>query len=137
MKNKVFNRRMLLFLFGFLLFSSLAVHFLISNERDLGIAFSVVSLLVLLGLVLSPLYFVFTKKEIRVVWLLLPTKVISFAVIQTILEKKWGETVKDLPKYEVMYLAKYKGKSIVRQFDIPRNKKTKQMLEQYAKNKMK
>ena len=125
-----------MFFLALLLFVYFSIDFFFSGERELGVVFLLVSLFVLLGLILSPFYFVFTKKEIRVGWLFLPTKEISYSVIKTVIEKKWGETYKDLPKYEVLYLTKYKGRSITKQLDIPRNKKTKRMLEKYAKSKI-
>ena len=136
MENKIFNRRILLFFLAFLLFIYISIDFFSSGDRKLGITFLVISWFVLLVLILSPIYFVFTKKEIKVVWLILQTKVITYNEIKSIVEKRWGETYKDFPKYEVLYLTKYKGRSITKQLDIPRNKKTKTMMEKYVKHKI-
>jgi len=136
METKIFNRRILVFLFAFALFLYFSIVFFSSEDRELGIAFLVISLFVLLGIFLTPLYFVFNKKEIKVIWLTLHTKTIPYREINAIIEKRWGETYKDLPKYEVFYLTKYKGRSITKQLDIPRNGKTKSMMERYLKSKI-
>ena len=135
-KAWTFNRRIILFFLALVLFLYFSIEFFSSEDRDLGIVFLVISAIVLLGLILTPTYFVFTKKEIKAVWLFLHTKTIPYREINAIIEKRWGETYKDLPKYEVIYLTKYKGRSITRQFDVPRNRKTKSMMERYLQSKI-
>ncbi len=135
-KTWIFNRRILLFFLAFVLFFYFSIVFFSSEDRDLGIVFLVISLFVLLGIFLTPLYFVFNKKELKVIWLTLHTKTIPYREINAIIEKRWGETYKDLPKYEVIYLMPYKGRVITQQFDIPRNRKTKRVMERYLQSKI-
>lgn len=135
-KAWTFNRRIILFFLMLVLFLYFSIVFFSSEERELGIACLGISLFILLGVFLTPLYFVFNKKEIKVIWLTAHTKTIPYREINAIIEKRWGETYKDLPKYEVFYLTKYKGRSITRQFDIPRNRKTKSMMERYLQSKI-
>ncbi len=135
-KTWIFNRRILLFFLAFVLFFYFSIVFFSSEDRDLGIVFLVISLFVLLGIFLTPLYFVFNKKELKVIWLTLHTKTIPYREINAIIEKRWGETYKDLPKYEVIYLMPYKGRVISKQIDIPRNRKTKRVMERYLQSKI-
>ena len=135
-KAWIFNRRIILFFLALVLFLYFSIECFSSEDRELGITFLVISLLVLLGIFLTPLYFVFNKKEIKVIWLTLHTKTILYREINAIIEKRWGETYKDLPKYEVIYLMPYKGRVISKQIDIPRNRKTKRVMERYLQSKI-
>ena len=135
MENKVFNRRILLLTLLLGLFVYFTVCFFVSGDTDLALVFLVLSLFSLLGVCLEPLYFVFNKKEIVIVWLFPHTKRIAYAQINSILEKRWGEGYKELPKYEIIYRMPYKEREIVKQFDLPRNKKVGRMLKTYAKSK--
>ena len=38
--------------------------------------------------------------------------------------------------YEIMYHYNYKGTQMIRQFDLPRNKRTRKFVEKYAKYKI-
>ena len=135
-KAWIFNRRIILFFLAFVLFLCFSIEFFSSEDRDLGIACLGISLFILLGVFLTPLYFVFNKKEIKVIWLTLHTKTIPHREINAIIEKRWGEAYKDLPKYEVIYLMPYKGRVISKQIDIPRNRKTKRVMERYLQSKI-
>ena len=43
---------------------------------------------------------------------------------------------KDLPKYEIVYRENYKGEIVIKNIDLPRNRKTKLLIEKYAKHKL-
>ena len=113
-----------------------SVSLLRSEDVGSGIALLVISIFISLGIFLSPLYFVFTKNEITVNWLFQHKRTILWSSIKSIIELKWGEAHRDLPKYELIYHLNYKGRIVTKYFSIPRNKKTKRVLEKYAKYKI-
>jgi len=135
-RTVVFNRRILLFLLAFVMFLWFSISFLKSGDTELGIVLLVGSVLFLLGIFFTPLYIIFTKKEITVIWLFQYKRVIPWNSIKSIIELKWGEVHRDLPKYELIYHLNYKGYIVSKQFDIPRNGKIKKIIEKYAKEKI-
>ena len=135
-KTVIFNRRILLFIFAFVMFLCFSISFFKSGDKEIGIALLVISVLISFGIFFSPLYFVFTKNEITIIWFFQYKRIISWNSIKSIIELKWGEVHRDLPKYELIYHLNYKGYIVSKQFDIPRNKKTKKVIERYAKYKI-
>ena len=135
-KTIIFNRRILFFVITFIIFLCFSISLLKSEDVELGILLLVVSIFISLGIFLSPLYFVFTKNEITIIWFFQYKRIISWSSIKSIIELKWGEVHRDLPKYELIYHLNYKGYIVSKQFDIPRNKKTKKVIERYAKYKI-
>ena len=128
-KTIIFNRRILLFVITFIIFLCFSISLLKSEDVELGITLLAVSIFISLGIFLSPLYFVFTKNEITVIWLFQYKRIIPWSSIKSIIELKWGEVHRDLPKYGLIYHLNYKGYIVSKQFDIPRNKKTKKCLK--------
>ena len=135
-KTVIFNRRILLFIFAFVMFLCFSISFFKSGDKELGIVLLVISVLISLGIFFTPLYFIFTKNEITITWLFQYKRVILWSTIKSIIELKWGEVHRDLPKYELIYHLNHKGYIVSKQFDIPRNKKTKKVIERYAKYKI-
>ena len=135
-KTVIFNRRILLFIFAFVMFLCFSISFFKSGDKEIGIALLVISVLISFGIFFSPLCFVFTKNEITIIWFFQYKRIISWNSIKSIIELKWGEVHRDLPKYELIYHLNYKGYIVSKQFDIPRNKKTKKVIERYAKYKI-
>ena len=126
-KTIIFNRRILFFVITFIIFLCFSISLLKSEDVELGVLLLVVSIFISLGIFLSPLYFVFTKNEITVIWLFQYKRIIPWSSIKSIIELKWGEVHRDLPKYELIYHLNYKGYIVSKQFDIPRNKKRKRV----------
>ena len=135
-KTIIFNRRILFFVIVFITFLCFSISLLKSKDVELGVLLLVVSIFISLGIFLSPLYFVFTENEITVIWLFQYKRIIPWSSIKSIIELKWGEVHRDLPKYELIYHLNYKGYIVSKQFDIPRNKRTKRMFEKYARYKI-
>ena len=135
-KTIIFNRRILLFVITFIIFLCFSISLLKSEDVELGVLLLAVSIFISLGIFLSPLYFVFTKNEITVIWLFQYKRIIPWSSIKSIIELKWGEVHRDLPKYELIYHLNYKGYIVSKQFDIPINKRTKRMFEKYARYKI-
>ncbi len=133
---KVFNREIVLFSSLFIVFLMVSISCFLTNETDIALFLLAGAILVSLGVFLSPLYFVFSSKSLTVVWLLSFKKTIHWSSVNNIIEKKLVSAVDDLAHYEIMYLYNYKGKQMIRQFDLPRNKKTRKLVEKYAKYKI-
>ena len=135
-KTIIFNRRILLFVITFIIFLCFSISLLKSEDVELGITLLAVSIFISLGIFLTPLYFVFTKNEITVIWIFQYKRIIPWSSIKSIVELKWGEVHRDLPIYGLIYQLNYKGYIVSKRFDIPRNKKTKKMFEKYARYKI-
>ena len=131
-KTVIFNRRILIFIAIFIL----PLCFFRSVDKEFAFVLFLLSFLALICIFFTPLYFVFTKKEITVIWIFQYKRTIPWASIKNIIELKWGEVHRDLPKYEIIYHLNYKGYIVSKDFDIPKNKRTKKMMEKYAKYKI-
>ena len=131
-KTVIFNRRILIFIAIFIL----PLCFFRSVDKEFAFVLFLLSFLALICIFFTPLYFVFTKKEITVIWIFQYKRAIPWASIKSIIELKWGEVHRDLPKYEIIYHLNYKGYIVSKDFDIPKNKRTKKMMEKYAKYKI-
>ena len=133
---KVFNRQIFLFLClctVLLIFSTAC--FLI-NQASLALFLLAGAVLGSFGVFLSPMYFLFSPKSLTAFWLLPFKKKIHWSEVNNIIECKLFDAVDDLSHYEIMYSYNYKGKQMVRQFDLPLNKKTRAHVEKYAKRKI-
>ena len=134
-EDRIFNKQILLFpiVSVILLFSSI----LCVLTDDIGIALftAILSVLMAIGIFVCPICFVFDSKKITVKYLICK-KVIHYSSITNIIESKLFQSNDNLPKYEIMYLMKYRGESVIRQLDLPRNKKTKKVLQFYLKSKI-
>ena len=131
-KTVIFNRRILILIAIFIL----PLCFFRSVDKEFAFVLFLLSFLALICIFFTPLYFVFTKKEITVIWIFQYKRTIPWASIKSIIELKWGEVHRDLPKYEIIYHLNYKGYIVSKCLDIPRNKKTKTAIEKYAKYKI-
>ena len=133
---KVFNREIVLFSSMFIVLLTVSISCFLTNETDIALFLLAGAILVSLGVFLSPLYFVFSSKSLTAVWLLSFKKTIHWSSVNNIIENKLFSAVDDSAHYEIMYRYNYKGKPMIRQFDLPRNKKTRRLVEKYAKYKI-
>lgn len=133
---KVFNREIVLFSSMFIVLLTVSISCFLTNETDIALFLLAGAILVSLGVFLSPLYFVFSSKSLTAVWLLSFKKTIHWSSVNNIIENKLFSAVDDSAHYEIMYLYNYKGKQMIRRFDLPRNKKTRKLVEKYAKYKI-
>lgn len=133
---KVLNLRV--FLFAVLSFVLLTVsfYFFITNDTEIAIFLLVAAIASALVFFLSPLYFVFSVTKLEVAWILPFKKTIFWSSIINIVEYKLFEAVDNASKYEIMYLISHKGKAVVKQLELPRNKKTRKLIEKYSKKKI-
>ena len=133
---KVFNREIVLFSSMFIVLLTVSISCFLTNETDIALFLLAGAILVSLGVFLSPLYFVFSSKSLTAVWLLSFKKTIHWSSVNNIIENKLFSAVDDSAHYEIMYLYNYKGKQMIKRFDLPRNKKTRKLVEKYAKYKI-
>lgn len=133
---KVFNREIVLFSSMFIVLLTVSISCFLTNETDIALFLLAGAILVSLGVFLSPLYFVFSSKSLTAVWLLSFKKTIHWSSVNNIIENKLFSAIDDSAHYEIMYLYNYKGKQMIRRFDLPRNKKTRKLVEKYAKYKI-
>jgi glucose-6-phosphate-specific signal transduction histidine kinase len=135
-QHKVFNRQIVLFFAVFIILLIFSISSFLSNENDIALFLFVGAFFVSLGMFLSPVYFIFSSKLLTAVWVLRFKKTIHWSSDNNIIECKLFSAVDDLAHYEIMYSYNYKGKHMVRQFDLPRNKRTRKYIEKYAKHKI-
>ena len=134
-ENKIYNKEFWLFsiVSAILLFSAILCAF--TDETEIALFAALLSALIAIGIFVCPFCFIFDSKKITVKYLVCK-KVIHYSYITNIIERKLFHSNDNLPKYEIMYLMKYRGESVIRQLDLPRNKKTKKMLQYYLKSKI-
>ena len=135
MGDKIYNKQFFIFptVSVILLFSSLLCAF--TDDVDIALFTAILSVLIAIGIFVCPIYFVFDSKKI-IIKCLICKKIIYYSAIANIIESKWFQSYENVPKYEIMYLMKYKGESVIRQFNLPRNREIKKMVDAYLKSKI-
>lgn len=139
-KNKteeyvVFNKQILLFLFISILTFIASTH-TFREDTTISISLLAFGIFLLLLILMIPTKFIFSNKQLRVIWLLPIEKTIFWSNVTTIIENSFFSAIDDLSNFQIIYNSNYKGKSMVKVFKIPRNKKTKFYLNKYAKYKI-
>ena len=132
---KIYNKHFFIFptVSVILLFSSLLCA--LTDDVDIALFTAILSILIAIGIFVCPIYFLFDSKKITIKCLVYK-KVIHYGSITSIIESKFFQSYDNFPKYEIMYLMKYKGESVIRQFNLPRNREIKKMVDAYLKSKI-
>ena len=132
---KIYNKHFFIFptISVILLFSSLL--FALTDDVDIALFTAILSILIAIGIFVCPIYFLFDSKKITIKCLVYK-KVIHYGSITSIIESKIFQSYDNFPKYEIMYLMKYRGESVIRQFNLPRNREIKKMVDAYLKSKI-
>ena len=132
---KIYNKHFFIFptISVILLFSSLL--FALTDDVDIALFTAILSILIAIGIFVCPIYFLFDSKKITIKCLVYK-KVIHYGSITSIIESKIYQSYDNFPKYEIMYLMKYRGESVIRQFNLPRNREIKKMVDAYLKSKI-
>ena len=132
---KIYNKHFFIFptISVILLFSSLL--FALTDDVDIALFTAILSILIAIGIFVCPIYFLFDSKKITIKCLVYK-KVIHYGSITSIIESKIYLSYDNFPKYEIMYLMKYRGESVIRQFNLPRNREIKKMVDAYLKSKI-
>lgn len=134
-ENKIYYKQFWLFLVlsAVLLFSAILCAF--TDDMEIALIMAILSALIAIGIFVCPFCFIFDSKKITVKYLVCK-KVIHYSSVTSIIESKLFQSYENFPKYEMMYLMKYKGESVIRQVNLPRNKKIKKMVDTYLKSKI-
>ena len=107
----------------------------LTDDVDIALFTAILSMLIAIGIFVCPIYFLFDTKKITIKCLVYK-KVIHYGSITSIIESKFFQSYDNFPKYEIMYLMKYRGESVIRQFNLPRNRAIKKMVDAYLKSKI-
>ena len=135
MGDKIYNKQFFIFptVSVILLFSSLLCA--LTDDVDIALFTAILSILIAIGIFVCPIYFLFDSKKITIKCLVYK-KVIHYGSITSIIESKFFQSYDNFPKYEIMYLMKYRGESVIRQFNLPRNREIKKMVDAFLKSKI-
>ena len=133
--HKIYNKQFFIFpiVSAVLLFSAIICAF--TDDIDIALFTAILSILIAIGIFVCPIYFLFDSKKITMKCLVYK-KVIHYSSITSIIESKIFQSYDNFPKYEIMYLMKYRGESVIRQFNLPRNREIKKMVDAYLKSKI-
>lgn len=130
-KQTAFNTHLSLALILFLIFAGLAV--LCGTEKEMGTAvgFAVAALLPLFFFFISPLYFVFSEDEVRIVYCFGQRECIPWSGVRSVsLIGSWVGV--GMPYYSLAYPTKEKRPFFVRG-EIAKTGKTKRLIQKYYK----
>ena len=116
------------FLLGF-------IYCVTSNNTEGALFTGAVSAIAFVGCFVCPIRYIFDEKKITVAFLT-RKQVILYSQILSVMSCGPFESFFDnLPRYEIIYMIKYKGRSVTKAIDIPKNKKTKRIFEKYLGHK--
>ena len=135
MGDKIYNKQFFIFptVSVILLFSSLLCA--LTDDVDIALFTVILSMLIAIGIFVCPICFIFDAKKVTIKCLVCK-KIIHYSSITSIIESKLFRSYENLPKYEMMYLMKYRGENVIRQVDLPRSRKIKKMVDAYLKSKI-
>ena len=135
MGDKIYNKQFFIFptVSVILLFSSLLCA--LTDDVDIALFTAILSVLIAIGILVCPICFIFDAKKVTIKYLVCK-KIIHYSSITSIIESKLFRSYENLPKYEMMYLMKYRGENVIRQVDLPRSRKIKKMVDVYLKSKI-
>ena len=134
--SRIFNREILLYAVVSLVLLLSSLSFFSANEREIALFLLIPAIPIGAGVFLTPLYFSFSDKALTAVWLLSFRKTIFWSAINHISEEKFLFSSDHTSKYVIMYRCLVHKASAVREFSLPRNKRTRRFVEKYAKNKI-
>ena len=135
-KHFAFNTQLLFVIAFFVVFLVLSICAAIEQEIGLSIGFAVATLLPVFVLLISPLYVVFSDKEIEIVYIMGQREFVKWKNIRCIyLNGSWISRGGGLPHYEIAYPTNVKRAFFVRG-EIPKTRKTKKYIKMYYKKEI-
>ena len=135
-KYTAFNTQLFFVITMFLLFVFIAYTCFIEREIGIGIGFSIASLLPVFVFIISPLYIVFSHKEIKIVYVLGQIETIQRTDIRNIISLGgFCSEYEPLPYYEISY-PKSKKQPFFVNGEIPKTFKVKRLIKKYYKDKL-
>ena len=131
---KIINKRFYLYvlLFAIFLIASLLC---LGDDWEIGLFVGVLAILLLVISLFTPTHFIFNSKSLDLHGIVFH-KTIHYSAITGIIEFKPFEHWDNFPKYVIMYQTIYKGKSFVKDMDLPRSKSIKKQLHLRLKGKL-
>ncbi len=129
---KVFNSHSILYGLLCLVLLATSIALFGSKDTEFAAVLLVCSLAAAFLFFMTPVRFVFSEKKLVIVWLLPIRKTIFWNSVINIIESRTWSSVDNISKYEIMYLVSRNKDTTVKQFDLPRNKKTKMLIEKYS-----
>lgn len=127
-KYRALNTHIILWLFLFVSLSILAVLCIIEKEKGLAVAFSIFAIISISPLLLTPIYYVFTKKDITIVYLFGIKEKIEWWETKSITEEGSWLGGNGLPHYHIAYPKKKKRPFFVTG-EIVKTRRTKKLLK--------
>lgn len=133
-KDKIGNKLFWVFLITGAVFLFAFILCALTNDPEVALLLGVLSVMAVIGVLVCPVYFIFDEKKLTAVFLT-RKQVILYSQVLSVLSCGLFESFDNLPKYEIIYMIKYKGRSVTKSIDIPKNKKTKRIFEKYLGHK--
>jgi len=134
-KDKIGNKLFWVFLITGAVFLFAFILCALTNDPEVALLLGVLSVMAVIGVLVCPVYFIFDEKKLTAVFLT-RKQVIPYSQVLSIMRLGLFESSDNLPKYEIIYVHKYKGRSVTKAIDIPKNKKSKRIVEEYLSNKI-
>ena len=131
-----FNTRLFFIIAMFLFFVFIAYTCFIEREIGAGIGFSIASLLPVFVFIISPLYMVFSHKEIKIVYVLGQIETIQRTDIRNIMSLGgFCSKSEPLPYYSISYRRSEKQPFFVNG-ELPKTFRVKRLMKKYYKDKL-
>ncbi len=129
------NFRLLLWMFVLLVFLGLTVVTAREQEWGLALGFGVFSLVALFGIVISPLYVVFTQSAVTIVYLLGTREQILWKDVKKIYSQGSWFSRGAPPAYKLVYASREKLPFLM-EGEIPKTIRTRALLKKFWKREI-
>ena len=133
-KDKIGNNLFWVFLITGAVFLFAFILCALTADHETALFTGILSVITAIGVLVCPVSFVFDEKKLTAVFLT-RKQVILYSQVLSVMSCGLFESYDNLPKYEIIYVHKYKGRSVTKVIDIPKNKKTKRIFEKYLGHK--
>ena len=128
-KYFAFNTQLFLAVVVFVILGGISIGCAIEHSIGLCIGFAIATLLPIFVFLISPLYFIFSEKEIKIVYTLGQKEIIEWKNIRD--STLFGSWIGDgFPHYSLAYPNNEKHLFFVRG-EIPKTRKTKMLIKKY------
>ena len=134
--HTAFNTRLLFITLMFFVFSFLAYCCIKDREFEIGVVFGILALLPIFIFLISPLYMVFSYREIKIVYVLGQTEIINRLDIRSIVSFGGFLSKSEPFPYYVITYPKSKKLPFFVNGEIPKTLKTKKLIKKYYKDKL-
>lgn len=132
-KQIAINTHLVFIVVMYILFILLAIFSAKDREIWLAVGFAVFTLLPLFVFLISPMYYVFSEKSVKIIYLWAQKEEIEWNSVRSIeLEGSWMVRRRGFPHYHLAYPKSEKTPFFVCG-DISKTRKTKKLIEKYYK----